>query len=1180
MGTNHTFNGTSYLIPDVNDVAWGAAVTNLLSALCTYSFTTASSSWHLITADLDLGSSYGIVSKYFTTKTATPALSGAVRLAKTDVVAWRNNANSGDLPLGIDTSNFVTFNSIRLADLSTAQTFTNKTIDASLNTLSNITGAMLTSNAGITYSQLNIADGSLTWAKTINTGVVVDANVSAAAAIQYSKILVPAGAISWASVDHVGKIVNADLTGTAGITYANLTINDGDLSWAKTSHNGVIVNADINASAAIATSKLSNDWAARDLITSGALKLGSTYHVSVSSNPNADYNFIFPTAAGSVGQALVWQTGGNMAWATIPGLALLVHNMTIGNVSSLPASVDTNAVGDILGDATNGLTIKALAITNAMLSANAAIAHSKMAALTASVVPVTDASGFVTSSATTATELGYLHGVTSAIQTQIGTKMAAVGSAVVSGNIPTFSGTTGAIVADSGAKLSDYATTGSLSGYIPKISSSIDKNFTTWNSTTGGLIQDSGLSFSVDTTLAANSDLIIPSQKAIKAYADTKASPLGYTAAHAGANADITSLSSLSTALSIAQGGTGGTTALTAMQSLGAETVFNGLENPSAFGVAYSASTKIFTVTYTGTAAYTVSGVRYTATGTATTTAHAATNGLWYLYYNSAGVLTVSQTIWDLFITAPLAQIYYTTSNAGGAASAILMDERHPGTSGMPNATHLYLHTTRGTQLFSGCKLSGITLTTLGAANINWAMSAGSIADEDLILSTTAQLLGGANTYRIFYKTGTSASPAWNWVDRAESGIYSDGTNIYYNQLTGGSWQLTAANVNARFINYWVIANTSLAAPQIVVLMGQALYTTLATAQNATFTAEMSDLSILTNESIVLYQITYERKTTGVPGNCQVDSYAAVTQSQVSVASGSILIAANVLVTAAGFSGILSPTDTTCQQALQTIDVWPTAVKQITNKDIDGLTASDTSRITVPKAAAATLAGLTRKQATIAYDTDKAALVVDDGASFKTIGGGLAVVYHAAVVGEDGMVATGTPLATTGGNLYQYNLGTYNGYARLPQGSTVLATSTATMGFKTFGNNTNGKLLVIEGYAGTETITYGSVAYTSLTLLPVNGWFYLTYDATNSTWLVQDQAQFVSGTFAGDIAFTGKVNLIPIATPANPSSSNDVNIYVKGGKIIFQYNDGGTVRWKSLDLSGTGVTWVAATSAP
>lgn len=61
--------------------------------------------------------------------------------------------------------------------------------------------------------------------------------------------------------------------------------------------------------------------------------------------------------------------------------------------------------------------------------------------------------------------------------------------------------------------------------------------------------------------------------------------------------------------------------------------------------------------------------------------------------------------------------------------------------------------------------------------------------------------------------------------------------------------------------------------------------------------------------------------------------------------------------------------------------------------------------------------------------------------------------------------------------------------------------------------------------------------------------------------------------------FAGKIVPTAIATPANPAASA-MQFYFKGSKFILQYNDGGTQRWKYLDLAGTGVTWVHSTSAP
>ena len=63
-------------------------------------------------------------------------------------------------------------------------------------------------------------------------------------------------------------------------------------------------------------------------------------------------------------------------------------------------------------------------IVNAGIKSSAAIAFSKMADLTASRALVSDGSGDVSISAVTSTEIGYLDGVTSAIQTQLDTKAA------------------------------------------------------------------------------------------------------------------------------------------------------------------------------------------------------------------------------------------------------------------------------------------------------------------------------------------------------------------------------------------------------------------------------------------------------------------------------------------------------------------------------------------------------------------------------------------------------------------------------------------------------------------------------------------------------------------------------------------------------------------------------------
>jgi hypothetical protein len=61
---------------------------------------------------------------------------------------------------------------------------------------------------------------------------------------------------------------------------------------------------------------------------------------------------------------------------------------------------------------------------------------------------------------------------------------------------------------------------------------------------------------------------------------------------------------------------------------------------------------------------------------------------------------------------------------------------------------------------------------------------------------------------------------------------------------------------------------------------------------------------------------------------------------------------------------------------------------------------------------------------------------------------------------------------------------------------------------------------------------------------------------------------------------SGTVTLDQTSTPTNPAQSAEGRIYIRNNKLIIQFNDAGTVRYKYLDLTGTGVTWVQSTTAP
>ncbi len=111
MSTAITFNGVGYTVPAVGETSWGNNVSNYLIAIASGCLQKSGGTFTL-TAEVDFGATYSIKGAYFKTRTANPAGAGLLRLARTDVVSWRNQANSANLDLAVNASNQLTFNSL------------------------------------------------------------------------------------------------------------------------------------------------------------------------------------------------------------------------------------------------------------------------------------------------------------------------------------------------------------------------------------------------------------------------------------------------------------------------------------------------------------------------------------------------------------------------------------------------------------------------------------------------------------------------------------------------------------------------------------------------------------------------------------------------------------------------------------------------------------------------------------------------------------------------------------------------------------------------------------------------------------------------------------------------------------------------------------------------------------
>jgi hypothetical protein len=101
MSTPVILNGIVYNIPAPGDVGWGQQTSNYLVALGNGSVLTLSGGNFPLLADVNFGPNFGVQSPYFKSGQTPSALTGIVRLTNGETLAWRNGADTADLPLSI-----------------------------------------------------------------------------------------------------------------------------------------------------------------------------------------------------------------------------------------------------------------------------------------------------------------------------------------------------------------------------------------------------------------------------------------------------------------------------------------------------------------------------------------------------------------------------------------------------------------------------------------------------------------------------------------------------------------------------------------------------------------------------------------------------------------------------------------------------------------------------------------------------------------------------------------------------------------------------------------------------------------------------------------------------------------------------------------------------------------------
>lgn len=299
-------------------------------------------------AEVDFGTTYGLKSTYYKSRSADIADAGFLRLARTDVIAFRNSANDGNLNLAVNSADLLTFDGapVLLGFLPSGQIYVgNSNGDAQARAMS---GDATLDDTGA----LTIADDAVSNAKLAEMATLT---------------------------------LKGNSTGGSA--------NPSDLSVATVTS---MLNAFVGDSGSGGVKGLVPAPAAGDAAANKFLSASGIWTV-----PPGSGDVVGPASSTDNGFVRFDGTTGKL----IKNSAATISNADV-NASAAIAYSKLNLSGSIV---------------NADVASGAAIAVSKLAALTASRAVVTDGSGVVSAATTTATEIGYVNGVTSAIQTQINT---------------------------------------------------------------------------------------------------------------------------------------------------------------------------------------------------------------------------------------------------------------------------------------------------------------------------------------------------------------------------------------------------------------------------------------------------------------------------------------------------------------------------------------------------------------------------------------------------------------------------------------------------------------------------------------------------------------------------------------------------------------------------------------
>ena len=170
MSVDVNVNGVSFAYPTLNDSNWGDVASSWAVQVSNTTLQLNAGDFS-ITNELNLGPNFGLKALQLETRSSNPALAGFLRLSNSDLISWRNNANDANLSLSISASDRLSFEGAEFVTAGSTDALTNKTIDADLNTLSNIRTSNFAS--GVIKTDFTSTDDS-----SLPTSLAVETEIS------------------------------------------------------------------------------------------------------------------------------------------------------------------------------------------------------------------------------------------------------------------------------------------------------------------------------------------------------------------------------------------------------------------------------------------------------------------------------------------------------------------------------------------------------------------------------------------------------------------------------------------------------------------------------------------------------------------------------------------------------------------------------------------------------------------------------------------------------------------------------------------------------------------------------------------------------------------------------------------------------------------------------------------